>query len=725
MTNPYAQYATPNNPYAQYVAPADDSIPRPGQPEIVPEESGVGARVARGVKSAWQEPLGLSPENRAGVRKNLGIAAPLVESGAAWADLLLQRPYETVARGAAGAVGGLVDKFDPGMGNRAERDIKQMADSALMLMGITPSASAVGAKAGRGAAAAGREMSDAIPSSAERAAVGDLTGDMKAADKARGIVEKRVGQDVAGGTDAEDATARLAMARVMGKPATLMDVFGENTRALGGRVGRAPGESRSIMRNFVEQRDKDAWERLTNDVGKYITSGQSAFKAVQDTLAERQAAATPLYAKAFEGGSMAPLEAQFGRMFGEATKAEFDAQSAVSVARNRLTQAEAAVARAGDDVYLNSTALKERAAATKGVEEAEHHASMTAEAKEAMRDRLQGAQEDRTAKAPGAVWNPRIQQFLDDPISKRGLSRGLEIQRLEALAENRPFDPTEYAIIGKTETGEPIAGKVPNMRSLDAVKKGLDAIIESEGRDDFGRLNQYGRSVDMVRRALLGELDRINPDYAAARASWAGHSASLDAIKFGKELLREGDKAPTFEEVAHRLASMKPSEREFARVGLADAMIQRIKSTGFQGDEAKAVVKNLARQERIRPLFNSDGDFQNFVDAVTMERQMFDTKGKVAGNSMTAEREAEDVSRLDPSKATQAAYAAGHLARGHILPAVGHGLRALRDLMTREDPRLNSQIARLLTDLDVKPIVSPTGQVQIPPPMLRQPGATP
>ena len=119
---------------------------------------------------------------------------------------------------------------------------------------------------------------------------------------------------------------------------------------------------------------------------------------------------------------------------------------------------------------------------------------------------------------------------------------------------------------------------------------------------------------------------------------------------------------------------MSPSEREFARIGLADLMKERLGKTGFSGDEAKSLIKNPWMRDQMKPFFKTEADFNNFVDAVTAERNMFETGRKVLGGSDTAGRVAEDVEGSSPvGGIAKAGYEA---VRGHIFKApedlVGH-----------------------------------------------------
>lgn len=521
--------------------------------------------------------------------------------------------------------------------------------------------------------------------------------------KAPEVIARRANQDVkAGYTTAQGVVDQMIKDRALGKPVSLSDADLPNVRGLTGNVARKPGPAQAVVKGSAEARDAGAPTRLRADVARDLVSGPSAFRTTKQLIETRQAEAQPLYDKAFEGGSVAPLEKQFESAFNEASKAEKDAGEELAHAQTQLTAARARQSQAGDNVYATSGANQDARAAEAAVTQAQRAQTQATAVKQQVLDKLRQAQGDVASNAPGAVWNPRIQQFLDDPIMKRGMARGIEIQRLEALAANKPFDPTELAI---TPEGE--VTKVPNMRTLDAGKKGLDAIIESEGRDEFGRLNQMGRAVNQVRVALLDELDKVNPDYKAARAAWSGHSASLDAVKFGRNLTRMNP-----DQIAEEFSAMPPNDQEFARLGAADALQERLGKTATSGDEAKALIKNEWAKGQLRPIFKTEADFNRFIDSVAAERRMFEADRRILGGSQTAERE-EETGGDNLEAALHAGHGLGALFSGHPIVAGKALLRAWHDLGVKQDPQLNEAIARILRDPAMLPGVE-AGRLTIP-----------
>ena len=406
---------------------------------------------------------------------------------------------------------------------------------------------------------------------------------------------KRMGQDEkAGGPTAQQALDLINEANAAGKPMTLADVGGENTRALAGNVARQP-ESRAVAQQFLTQRDEQAAQRLSADVARYVHGGNSMHRTTESLLQARSAAARPAYEVAMDPARV--------------------------------------------------------------------------------------------------VDSPRLREFLANPTVKQGIPAGLESQRLEALAAGEPYNPVSAMV---DEAGS-LRG-VPNMRTLDAVKRGMDAQIEGERDAITGRLSQRGTMLNRVRAEFVNELDALNPDYKAARAVWGGYSSSLDAMRAGRAAFRSSP-----DEIAAEIGGMTPANQEFYRLGVADSIRERLMKTGLAGDEAKAIIKNPWMRDQLKPIFKTPADFDAFVNSVTAESRMFATRQKVLGGSQTAERLAEDTSG-ENAMASHGMHMAEQVGTGKWLSAVKTAVRMWRDRQDRAgNPKLNEQVARILFEAPIDP----------------------
>jgi hypothetical protein len=517
-------------------------------------------------------------------------------------------------------------------------------------------------------------------------------------DKAVVQLLKRMEQDIkGGGPTTQDMLDVLNAARHTDKPITLADVGGENLQALIGRIQRSPGESRQLITKFLNDRDLEAGLRLDKDVSDAFGSG-SAHDTMKALGEARSQAAKPLFEEAYQGGSIAPLEHQFSRAFKEAGAAEKVIQRDLQSARNRVTAAAARQNQAGDNVYAVSGANQDMRAAQAEVKALEAKLQQAQQAKQSILDVLRQAQEDATSHAPGAIWSPRIQEFLNNPRIQQGIKRGLRIERDNALAEGREMKPSEYSIVGTDAEGEPIVGKVPTMRLLAVAKEGLDRMLEESGftNPETGQLNKEGIAIDKMRRSFLEELDKLNPKYKSAREAWSGPTQSRLALRQGVEFNKM-----TPEQLRDIVKDMNPNDLEFFRLGAAATLRKWVAETGAQGDEARKIAGNQYMRNKLRQFFPSDDAYNKFVDSVGLESVMFRTNRRLTGGSDTARRVTEDTTDMDPSSLAHGARTLFAVLNHHYGLAARDLTRLgqrWQDRKIANDPELNAAIARMAMD---------------------------
>jgi hypothetical protein len=204
-----------------------------------------------------------------------------------------------------------------------------------------------------------------------------------------------------------------------------------------------------------------------------------------------------------------------------------------------------------------------------------------------------------------------MEHILSDPVGQQGLKRGLEIQRIENAtrrARGEPEVPTHDPAIRYDENGDPRIVGVPNMRSLDAVKRGMDAVIEDARDTTTGKVKWTERlhAIDDMRRTWVGLLDENNPDYAAARAAWGGPSAQMEATEAGQKALRtnrdivadRAQRGPQDVQDAYRLGA----GRDFADRVSDPAKASGAARTMLEDQQMQARLKSLLGQERLDAL---------------------------------------------------------------------------------------------------------------------------
>ena len=303
---------------------------------------------------------------------------------------------------------------------------------------------------------------------------------------------------------------------------------------------------------------------------------------------------------------------------------------------------------------------------------------------------LADADAARAAGIRGAVWSPGLQKILDLPVMQAGIRKGIDIERMRgALPGAGPFRPRDLAITGYDREGEPIVSRVLNMRVLHAAKTGLDTILEGYRNPITGQLqlDNWGYAAQQVRRALVGELRSLNPAYAKAEDAWAGPSAQIEAAQWGAKVLNMDKNA-----IRDRMAKFSPDQQEFARLGVGSTLHDYLEKTNASPARIGSLLSDL-HGGRLEPMFRTPEDFDRFVKALSQERTMAQTDARVLGNSLTAERLAED-----RGPALQHGVMLGaDILRGHPLGAIYNATRLLSNRMRGSSPEVDADIARLLT----------------------------
>jgi len=206
-----------------------------------------------------------------------------------------------------------------------------------------------------------------------------------------------------------------------------------------------------------------------------------------------------------------------------------------------------------------------------------------------------------------AGMTDEMQHILSDPDAQGWLKAGLKIQEREnrtRLARGEPAVPTEDPAIHYDENGDPRIVGVPNMRSLDAVKRGMDGVIDAARSDVTGKVKWTTelRTLDNMRKTWVELLDQNNPEYAAARAAWGGPSAQMEATEAGQKAL-----STNRDIVAQRMADSPPDVQDAYRLGAGRDYADRVSDPARASGQARALLENQQNmQARLRSLLGQD-----------------------------------------------------------------------------------------------------------------------
>lgn len=418
----------------------------------------------------------------------------------------------------------------------------------------------------------------------------------------------------------------LASFNTGGKPLTTAEAIGKPAEVGIGAIARRDGPTADAFAAEMFARGQAAPARIMDD---FAAAGgiipEAARGDIEALVKAGRIKARPLYEEAFAGGSIAPLKDQLGSLL------------------QRATSEKGLIAREIAEIERDSAgALASRGAA--GKETRERYMQLHEDLKQAESDRLaamemfQRAQGDIANNTPGAIWSPRVQMFLDDPVMKQGLRKGLEVQRLEALAEGRKFSPTEFGVTGFDEAGDPIISTVPNMRLLDSGKRGLDEILKEAKDATTGRINWTDRlrAIDNVRRSYIGELDNLNPRYKAARDQAGDYLSAVQAFDDGGKMLLNGKL--TEKQFAEHIERLSPADREAFKGGIANHVFDMAQN----GKLAPKAFGTPRVRSKLASVFGEE-QADRLIGALSTENRMtaFARKRSPGSESPTAEYSAE------------------------------------------------------------------------------------
>jgi hypothetical protein len=348
--NPYAKYVTPDNPqagkggdadenpYLKYVTPDESAAQATGQPAEEPDGAvmsavkgagyGLGKTLLSGEELAGEglKAIGASSvggwmvdDARQGLKKIGDEIAP-DQAAHPWAtgagELAGSVPFPL---GVAGGIGKLaIRAAGSKLGGNALAAAGAGAVSGALQPGDADNFWADKAAHTAGGAVLGLAGNAAVRKAADWIApkmrpihefVERVTG-KKASDTPGAMaVIKRMETDARNGGPTAQDMIDLANA-TPGKPLTLADLGGPEVMALAGRVARARGgDGRSKLTNFLNQRDRNAGQRLAADVNSDVQRG-SAYDMGKALDGARKQAARPAYEKAYAQLPINPDEMQ-------------------------------------------------------------------------------------------------------------------------------------------------------------------------------------------------------------------------------------------------------------------------------------------------------------------------------------------------------------------------------------------------------------------------------
>ena len=282
------------------------------------------------------------------------------------------------------------------------------------------------------------------------------------------------------------------------------------------------------------------------------------------------------------------------------------------------------------------------------------------------------------------IATPKMTEVINRPSAKSALQRGLRI------AADEGIDESELVI-------RDAAGNITGVttKGADFVKRGLDDMIESAQRTGD---NQAARALTMLKKQLLDEVDRVNPAYAKARQTFAGHAAN-------KRALEQGRKAHTShpDQIKADMDGLTPGEREAYKTGFVQRVVEEVENAPDGADAVRRIFGNPAKRARLKSILG-DERFAQLEKRLAVEAQMSETNKAARLGSQTAERmgASDDFREFMVGSSPEIASGAMQaFVTGRIGPlARAIGWPAIMNLYRGASERTRHQILRMLLSDD-------------------------
>lgn len=250
---------------------------------------------------------------------------------------------------------------------------------------------------------------------------------------------------------------------------------------------------------------------------------------------------------------------------------------------------------------------------------------------------------------PGAAeFSQKVAPLLQRPSMKKALAYAYRVAKEEGR------DPEELGLAASSDRTTSILDAngnnitvpevsmtgSPTWQTLDYVKRGADDLVESYKDKTTGRYNfdTEGKAANNTLRSFIGAFDVANPNYAAARAAYAGEVKGIAAMNDGRKALNL-----TADDLEAKMRGMSPYEKKMYAMGARRAMAEIVRTKGDTADVVNALVGTGKKRAMLGRLFGDRKQFKRFVDTLDQEKQGWRTYKQALQGSPPAANLQDDV----------------------------------------------------------------------------------
>ena len=270
----------------------------------------------------------------------------------------------------------------------------------------------------------------------------------------------------------------------------------------------------------------------------------------------------------------------------------------------------------------------------------------------------------------GEVYSPRIDELLaksKDIKTAIDVARGLP-QFADLPANSMLLLDKAYKYVGDMANEARKAGKGSRASDLDTLRNDLlDAIANKETGI---------------------------PVYREAVNTFASDSLLKDALELGaKNFLR---KTPA--EINREIKKFPgDAEQQMYRLGAVQSVRDEIYGMRETGNIADKFLNSREMRDRMRTVFNSQGEYETFIKNLERERQMAVTRSRIEGGSPTAPIQ-QDIAELQAQSPSEMLRAGAQMAGGDLMGGATNLMRQLAPRLQGMNENVAEQISRSVLD---------------------------
>jgi hypothetical protein len=256
------------------------------------------------------------------------------------------------------------------------------------------------------------------------------------------------------------------------------------------------------------------------------------------------------------------------------------------------------------------------------------------------------------AYAFGDVMDPRIMQALQEPDFVSFFDEAKKISStLAQAAKLKGANPAQFQLkqLYKTKTDQNgnLVGfelvDVPDVRTLDYIKRGMDAKIEAGYSSDSSVSKARAGAIQELKKNFVKAIDNATIDpatgvsaYATARRQYAGDKEVIDAMRDGYSKFR----STPHELVSDFMKNASVAEQEAYRSGAVRNIYDIIMKPSRDINAAKTLIESPDMKLKLKAVFETPQKFDLFKAALERESELYGQAQRILGGSPTARRTA-------------------------------------------------------------------------------------